>query len=350
MPSVTVYKRGSKWYGKWLEDGRYIKRSLDTTDKATAKRIALSMEDSMLKRKFGIREKVTLTCDDVLAEFSKLASLTLRPQTAYLYYHFFSMLVKHSGAATLDQITKRDIESWKAELSTTHSPSSVNNAVRQARAVVRWAMKTLDWQGPDPFEDVERVREPQKQPKFLTTEQVNALLWGAAMVSADCYLAVLLGAYCGLRKSEIDNARWDWIDWKRGLLTVTPTEHYQTKTKSSANRVALHGRLLEDLPALWLHLGKPSGYMIAPEILQAKAGKGAVPYRYNYQWWFEIACRNAGIDTISPHVLRHTIASHMAMKGYSMRQIQEVLRHSSIRSTEIYAHMETETFRIEGVL
>ena len=57
------------------------------------------------------------------------------------------------------------------------------------------------------------------------------------------------------------------------------------------------------------------------------------------------ACRKAGLRTIGWHVLRHTFASHLAMRGAPLKAIQELLGHSTIQMTMRYAHLSPEVGR-----
>ena len=65
---------------------------------------------------------------------------------------------------------------------------------------------------------------------------------------------------------------------------------------------------------------------------------GATPYK-SIRTAFETACRHAKLTDVTPHVLRHTFTSRLAMAGYDLRTIQELGRGKEIKMVERYAHL-----------
>ena len=63
-------------------------------------------------------------------------------------------------------------------------------------------------------------------------------------------------------------------------------------------------------------------------------------YRYDFKKAFCSVCREADVPWVTPHVLRHTFASQLAMAGVSLYKISKWLGHSDFETTQIYAHLQ----------
>ena len=78
------------------------------------------------------------------------------------------------------------------------------------------------------------------------------------------------------------------------------------------------------------------GYLLLPE----KELEGKNRYRYEFKLAFKSVCKEAGVPWVTPHVLRHTFASQLAMAGVSLYKISQWLGHSDFKTTQIYAHLQ----------
>ena len=97
----------------------------------------------------------------------------------------------------------------------------------------------------------------------IPSDPFNILRRGVAQ-----WIAVHLGLYAGLRKTEIVNARWEWFDFDRKVLHVQCSDTFQTKSRRN-RRIPLHSRLAGALRPF----ANAAGYLIAPERPPAKNGQ-----------------------------------------------------------------------------
>lgn len=247
-------------------------------------------------------------------------------------------------ATTLGAVGEQDITAYVAHLRAAgRAPASVARAVVAVRSLHRFlAVEGLVER--DPAADVEAPRVPQSLPKALTEEDVERLL-GA--VSGDdsvarrdrAILEVLYGT--GLRISELVGLSLADVDLDAALLRAFG--------KGSKERLVPIGRLARRALETWFDAGgRPS---LAPERWARRGDAEAVFLnarggRLSRQGAWGIVRRYgdlAGLgDRLTPHVLRHSCATHMLDHGADIRAVQELLGHASISTTQVYTKVSTE--------
>ena len=139
-----------------------------------------------------------------------------------------------------------------------------------------------------------------------------------------CVIKILYG--CGLRLSELLHLKLHDIDSERMLI------HIRSAKGNKDRVVMLSPGLLEDLrsyfkvyhPKVYLFEGQGGG------MYSAKSVQNVV----------KMAATRASIQKqVTPHILRHSFATHLIENGTGIRYIQKLLGHSSIKTTEIYTHV-----------
>jgi integrase/recombinase XerD len=175
------------------------------------------------------------------------------------------------------------------------------------------------------------VKQPQKLPVVLTTEEVLLLLEAAPGPKYKAALGVAYGA--GLRVSEVANLKLSDIDRERMVLRVE-----QGKGCKDRNGM-LSPRLLELLEEWWL-VGQPATWLFP----------GRDPLLpITTRQLYRVVCDTAaavGIEKrVSPHTLRHSFATHLLEQGVDIRVIQVALGHSKLDTTARYAHVASKVLR-----
>jgi integrase len=179
---------------------------------------------------------------------------------------------------------------------------------------------------------VTRLKVDRNPPKYLQKDEIDRLLETAATHGRNMHLVFGLGIYAGLRKNEIVNARWEWFSFKRKLITLSSHDGFQLKD-SESRTIPLHERLYRILEP---HR-KKEGFLFIPH----KETPGRHRYRYEFNRPFENVLKRAGLEWVTSHVLRHTFASQLAIAGVSLYKISKWLGHSDVKTTQIYAHLQT---------
>jgi integrase/recombinase XerD len=226
------------------------------------------------------------------------------------------------------------------------APASVARAIVAVRAVHRF-LAVEGHVDTDPGADVATPRVPQSLPKALSEAQVEALL--GAVVGDDMVarrdrgiLEVLYAT--GLRISELVGLSIVDVD-----LDAAQIRAYG---KGSKERLVLVGRPARRALAAWLDPGG-RGAMSPPR--WARRGDAEAVFlnvrggRLSRQGAWGIVRKygnRVGLgDALTPHVLRHSCATHMLDHGADIRYVQELLGHASITTTQVYTKVSTERLR-----
>jgi integrase/recombinase XerD len=247
----------------------------------------------------------------------RIRNLAATTQRSYVHYvaefaQYFRRSPEHLDLEAVRQYQLYLVEERKL------SPQSINSFVS---AVQFLFLTTLEM--PWSKEDFPRARLDHKLPVVLAPEELQAFFENVTGVKNRAILFTCYGA--GLRISEAVALKVSDVDSKRKLLRV---EH----GKGGKDRYAmLSPCLLEVLRAYW-RIVRPTGPWLFPAWRPHKhAGAGAV----------QSACRDAWKSSrlgkrVTPHLLRHSFATHLLESGVDTRVIQALLGHSRIDTTARY--------------
>ena len=139
---------------------------------------------------------------------------------------------------------------------------------------------------------------------------------------------VILLALTGARKREILDARWCDIDLEKRIILVPKSKN------GFSRRVFLNDGALTIINSCKL-TKNPNGYVFT----NPKTGK---PYSCIYHSW-NLARKNADLPSLRIHDLRHSFASALVNQGISIYDVQHLLGHQSIKTTQRYAHLNDQT-------
>lgn len=254
------------------------------------------------------------------------------------------------GNPRVDQITSKMIHGWREVLATTGgkrgkpcSSATLRSYTITVRAFLKWACVSgiIRVHPLAKMERNMRVTTSRVQ-GFLTEDEREALL----AVESEGYvkLILMLGFLAGLRYGEMlaANPKWLWFsdDGERGTLTVqaTPIQFTDGKTavwipKGKRKRVIpLHPRLL----ALLKEQGVKSPWLLAPnKTLWPGDKKNSL--RFDAKKALMTTGKKAGVPKLTYHMMRHSFATHLAMKGVPLAEIAGLLGDSLKVTEDHYA-------------
>lgn len=190
-------------------------------------------------------------------------------------------------------------------------------------------------------ENLSLPRRWKRLPKALTGAEIEDLLTPEQPETSQtlCDQAILELAYAsGLRLSELKNLRLEQLHLEAGFINVIG--------KGNKERVVPVGKAAMTALNRFIEVGRPK--LVTPRspanVFLTKRG---TPFA-SVTLWLRIKnrVRRAGVSrNITPHMLRHSFATHLLEHGADLRVIQELLGHANISTTEIYTHVTGNRLR-----
>ena len=246
------------------------------------------------------------------------------PKTITSYVHAikkFSEYLKRSPV----NLTQNDIRNYLLHLKRVKrlEPKTINQHLYALKSFCQFMIPETDIMRP-----FTRMREPTKQPKIISREEVEKLIEGAGNLKRKAILSLLYSS--GVRAGECINLRITDIDSKRNIIHIHSGKGAKDRYALLSERTLhiLRAYYKAYRPEEWLFPGNTPGKPLSPRAIQDIV---------KHTGW------KAGIaTTISPHVLRHTFATHCLESGVPLQVIQHLLGHSRIDTTAIYTHVSTD--------
>ncbi len=334
---ARLYRRpdrtGGTYYLDYTIAGRRCRESLQTAKLKEAKERRDKILRGEVDSKWG-KSHTDIAPDDFWAEYLDWAADHKSPRTVEREETHWSQFLECLRPKTLGSVSRKDVERLKKHLSKTRKLNNVtvNDTLRRLQALYNRAMKMGVYVGANPFQDFDRLPVQSRPVRYLESEQLDSLMECASTLSRDIYLFCALCAFAGMRSKEAVNCEWKWIDFRQGTITIQGDEEKGFTTKSRKHRTV---PLNKKLKAILTPFRQKNGYLIMPQ----KTGPGKWRVRYEGKKAFATAKRQAGVPWATPHVLRHTFASLLVISGVSLYKVSRWLGHSSINTTQMYAHL-----------
>lgn len=233
----------------------------------------------------------------------------------------------------LDGPTHRMIRAWMGDLMDSGiSKRSVARKVASLNSWFRWLQKTGRLET-NPAKKVSVPKYDKKLPTFLQKDSIETLFQGIEYPEGfpgarDRALLEVLYS-CGLRRSEIIGLQFSNINFPDRTLKVMG--------KGRKERVIPFGRAAESSMRLYMQEADNEGLSYREHFFVKKDGNKLYPKRVHQI--VETYLKQAStLSKTSPHVLRHSFATHLLDNGADLNAIKEMLGHSSLAATQVYLH------------
>ena len=214
-------------------------------------------------------------------------------------------------------------------------------------AAFNHAIRKHHWRIENPCKGADKPKEPKGRVRFITRVEAQTLVLAARYPAdakgravPDRYRSpaladvIELALNTGCRKQELLGLRWQDVDFSARLLRLEETKGGEWQTvpitddarQLLVKRMRHRDQVCANSPYVFFHECERVGAKVGGRINDVKKS-------------FSSACIQAGIKGFRIHDLRHTFASWLVMDGVPLYEVSKLLRHSSIKMTERYAHL-----------
>jgi integrase/recombinase XerC len=268
----------------------------------------------------------------------------LSPATVRAYRTDLRDLRDASGAVDLDEVDLEALRDWLWKATQRgDARSTLARRAAAARSFFGWALEqqlvahdpSLRLVAPKRGRTLPTVASKEAMARLLDSRRERAAEGDPVALRDHAILELLYGA--GIRVSELCGLDVDDLDLGRGTARVLG--------KGSKERVVPFGAPARDAIGAYLTRGRPvlaaRGTGTAAALFLGSRGRRLGP-RSVYALVADVLAPIVGAETVGPHALRHTAATHLLDGGADLRAVQEILGHASLGTTQIYTHVSAE--------
>jgi integrase len=321
------------YFAQFTVKGRFYCRSTGATDKALALQIAIRLREEILAGRYGIIMGKGLPLDELLPRYLEWLQRERSPQTLTRAERAIQNVLTRIKARYVDEITRANLSRYGQQRRKEVSLLTVALELRHLRAFLRRCIRE-GWLADIPCQ-IEMPKLPsRRRVAFLSRVEVGPFL-GELPTWARWAAYLMLNT--GLRAEECRFAEWGDVDFVGKLLWVRVKADFSPKN-AKERAIPLTPEIATELDIR----RQDRGFVCE--------GPGGGQFN---RWAFIEKVRNAGKRAglpirITPHTLRRSFGSILAMSGVDLPTIQKLMGHTSILTTMVYLEL-TDEHRREGI-
>jgi integrase/recombinase XerC len=254
---------------------------------------------------------------------------------------FFAYLTDQYQAPLLNEIAPAYVRSWLAEMKNDKiTAKSINRKISTLKSFFKYHLRTGTVTNV-PMGSVTAPKISRRLPEFVKEEDMRSLF--QHMEFPDNWqgrtdrLVLLLFYQTGMRLSELVNLKENQVDYARQVLKILG--------KGNKERVVPLGEdLVRQLQEYHQAKRRELEQFDATYLFVLENGKKLYP-KYVYTAVKKYLSAVTTLNKRSPHILRHTFATHLTNNGADLNAVKELLGHSSLASTQVYTHNSIERLK-----
>ena len=239
-------------------------------------------------------------------------------------------LLPRFGKRYLDEITRQDIVKMHADRKASGAAAgSANRLLIMMRYIFNL---TLKWEVPgikvNPCKGIPLMEENNKMERYLSVEEAERL-YGAVCKSDNAMLRFIVPMLIltGARKREVLDARWEDFDLGRRAWRIPVSKSGKARhVPLSDGALALLATMPRSMDCKWAFANPETGK----------------PYVSIFYAW-NTARKSVGLSDVRMHDLRHSFASLLINSGRTLYEVQHILGHTQVKTTQRYAHLSQDT-------
>ena len=318
-----LFKRGEVYYCDFVHRGIRYRKGLGT-NKALALEKLIAWKKDLENQKYAPTNWNSFKARYIAWGEVNKKKLTVNKDK--LAFKYFDQYIKIKDINDINALVLDGYKTWLLQ----HGKNA-NNVNRMLSCMRACVAKAEQWELIEHknFKSVKDIKTAKGRVLFYTPEEIKQIL---EVAPENWKLIVLLGCRAGLRRGEIVNLEWSDIDLEKRVLTVQPKKDWQPKDYEC-----------RDIPIdnlLYKYLSEAD-----------KSDTKVIKTNYNKtfsldglsQYFISKILKKINLKG-SLHTLRHTFASHLVQNGVDLYTVSKLLGHSSVTTTEIYAHLSPNTY------
>jgi integrase/recombinase XerC len=218
-----------------------------------------------------------------------------------------------------------------------YTPSSISRKLSALKSFFKFLMKEGVIKT-NPALPIQSPKLPKRLPSYLTKSEISNLLDNPLKYDINILDRAIVELFyaTGIRLSELINIKLSDIDFNLSTIKV--------HGKGSKDRIVTFGRIAKSAVQDYLEIRKIVDVNKSEYLFLNKKGKKLYPL-YIYRLVKRLFAAVSNRNSISPHTLRHTFASHLLENGADIRVIKELLGHENLSTTQIYTHITPELLK-----